>query len=128
MIFEVKQTELNEEEAIIVAKRREELWSRLERFGDRLTDPEIMKQVKNVILQYIAELEMKKEIPRGLIIEEIGPNLKKYDKDKDGNDHPKKGRFMFPGHLVVKFGLAADCPRENREPLLPFLGGRKCLL
>ena len=127
-IFEVRQPDLTEEEALVVAQRREELWFRLDRFGDQITTYDEMKNVKNVILQFISELESRGEIPYGLTVEEVGPNLTRYDKDRNGNDHPRKGELMFPGHIVVKFGLVKDCPKENREPLLPYLGGRKCLL
>jgi hypothetical protein len=108
--IKLKTPELSQEEAIVVARRREEMWSRLNRFGDKLADPKTIKQVKNTILQYIAELEARKEIPVGLTVVSIGENKQRL------------------GSLIVQFGLTDDCPKENREPLLGFLTGRLSLL
>jgi predicted nucleic acid-binding Zn-ribbon protein len=118
--LEVEQAPLTEQEAYVVAKRRDELWNRLDRFGTNLTHIETIKAVKNVIRQYIAELELRGEIPKGLIIKKIGPNEQRY------TNGPFKGHLMYPGHLVVEFGISNSC--KHKDELLPFLGGRKCLL
>jgi len=118
--IELEQTPLSEQEAYVVAKRRDELWNRLDRFGNNLTGDDTIKNVRNTILNYISELEARKEIPKGLTVERVEPNLKRY------SSGPWKGQLMFPGHLVVKFGLTSDC--KHKEELLPFLGGNKCLL
>jgi hypothetical protein len=122
-VLKIPHAKLTDEEYAIVVKRREELWGRLARVlpGEEpegyyraeevdLTPQETMSEVRRIILQYIAELEVRGEIPHGLTVVKVSPNPE------------------VQGHLSVQFGLTDDHDHKDRDALIGFIGGRLSLL
>lgn len=101
---------LSDEERMIVFDRKNELWSRIECYFYGLITPELISEIRIEIASYIEELELKNEIPVGLIVKDISVN-------------PNNSEA-----LIVQFGISQNCPRKNVELLLPFLGGSKSLI
>jgi hypothetical protein len=117
--IQLQAPKISEDEIRIINSRRDELWTRLARvlpddsgfYSSGEIDLSCKKdEVKIIIMNYIAELEYRREIPYGLTVKKVSMNKKK------------------EGHLLVEFGFADDCPFMNKSQLIPFIAGSYSLL
>lgn len=99
----------DEAEGLQTFLRREELGKRLKRFEGLPNNERTWSAMKRTIAAYITELELKGEIPHGLVPVVEG--------DNDRRDH-----------ILVRFQIKEGTPKSDLPELLGYLSGRRSFI